>query len=275
VQNWNDQIQRQLNNLPGFPPPPSGPGNTPVTPYEWILGDWIKECRVRPAAATFASLPVTGNLAGDIRTSIADQAWYMWDGAAWQPMGGGGGGVSSVGALAPLSSTGGATPVISFPSWPADAAGALTNNGSGTLSWAPAAPAGVVDVSSTALEAIVAGDLVRYANGGVQKADATTASALLEPVGFATAAQPLIGGPVTIRVAGLADVPAALFDVAPPIAGNVGKRVWLSTTAGKITVTASVTPGDVVQRAGILATLAGGSGGAPQVLVQIGDPTAL
>jgi hypothetical protein len=230
---------------------------------------------VRPAAATFASLPVTGNLAGDIRASIADQAWYMWDGAAWQPMGGGGGGgVSSVGALAPLSSTGGATPVISFPSWPANAVGALTNNGAGTLSWAPAAPAGVVDVSSTALEAIVAGDLVRYANGGVQKADATTASALLEPVGFATAAQPLIGGAVTIRVAGLADVPAALFDVAP-IASNVGKRVWLSTTAGKITVTASVTPGDVVQRAGILATLAGGSGGAPQVLVQIGDPTAL
>jgi hypothetical protein len=274
MQNWNDKIQRQLNNLPGFPPPPSGPGNTPVTPYEWILGDWIQECRVRPAAATFASLPVTGNFVGDIRASIADQAWYMWDGATWQPMAGGGGAVNSVTASAPLASSGGANPDISFPSWPANAAGALTNNGLGTLSWAPAPTAGVVDVSSTALEVIVAGDLLRYANGGVEKADATTSSALLEPVGFATDAQPLIGGPVTIRVAGLADVPAALFDVAP-IAGNVGKRVWLSTTAGKVTVTASVTPGDVVQRAGILATLAGGSGGAPQVLVQIGDPTAL
>jgi hypothetical protein len=275
MQNWNDQIRQQLNDLPGFPPTPTGsPPGTPATPLEWILGDWIQECRVRPAAATFASLPVTGNGAGDIRASIADQAWYMWDGAAWQPMGGGGGGVASVTGLAPINVTPGANPVISFPSWPANAPGALTNNGAGTLSWAPAPTAGVVDVSSTALEVIAAGDLLRYANGGVEKADATTSAALLEPVGFATAAQPLIGGPVTIRVAGLADVPAALFDVAP-IAGNVGKRVWLSTTAGKVTVTASVTLGDVVQRAGILATLAGGSGGAPQVLVQIGDPTAL
>lgn len=271
MQKLTDPVVVQLNDLPGFP---ARPNTNPPAPDRWLLGDWLVECHVAPEVANFAALPLTGNRTGDVRVSLADQAWYIWDGAVWQPMAGGGGGVASVGALAPLSSSLGANPVISFPSWPANAAGALTNNGLGTLSWAPAPTAGVVDVSSTALEAIVAGDLLRYANGGVEKADATTSSALLEPVGFATAAQPLIGGPVTIRVAGLADVPAARFDVAP-IAGNVGKRVWLSTTAGKVTVTASVTPGDVVQRAGILATLAGGSGGAPQVLVQIGDPTAL
>jgi len=51
-----------------------------------------------------------------------------------------GGGVTSVGASAPLSSTGGANPVISFSSWPSNSAGALTNDGLGNLSWAPSGP---------------------------------------------------------------------------------------------------------------------------------------
>jgi hypothetical protein len=55
----------------------------------------------------------------------------------------------------------------------------------------------------------------------------------------------------------------------------VGKRVWLSTTAGRVTLTAPSVLGDVVQRVGILATLAGGGGGSPQVVIQIGDPVRL
>ena len=59
-------------------------------------------------------------------------------------------GVSAVTASSPLSSSGGATPDISFPTWPANASGVLTNNGSGTLSWA-AAPSGSLTVGTTAI----------------------------------------------------------------------------------------------------------------------------
>ena len=59
-------------------------------------------------------------------------------------------GVSAVTASSPLSSSGGAAPDISFPTWPANASGVLTNNGSGTLSWA-AAPSGSLTVGTTAI----------------------------------------------------------------------------------------------------------------------------
>jgi hypothetical protein len=140
MQNWNNQIRKQLNNLPGFPPVPTGtPPGTPSTPYEWILGDWIDECRVRPGVSVLGALPTTGNEVGDVRFVVGLGAWYWWDGAAWQLVAGNGA-VDSVTASAPLSSSGGGNPDISFPSWPANASGALTNDGAGNLSWA--APGG-------------------------------------------------------------------------------------------------------------------------------------
>ena len=275
MQNCNKKIQVQLNDLPGFPPVPTGvPKGTPTTPYEWILGDWIDECRVRPAAANAAALPLTGNVIGDIRAAIADEAWFIWDGTAWQPMAGSGGGtVNSVTASAPLASSGGVNPNISFPSWPANASGALTNNGAGALSWVPAGSGTVVDVPSTAQEALNAGDFVRFVNDAgtprVQKADATNTDARLNGVGFAVAAAGA-GAAVSVRVVGVADVPAARFDAAPGVA-NVGQRVFVSTTSGQVTLTAPSVGGNIVQRAGILV-----DGGAnPKVLVQIGDPVLL
>jgi hypothetical protein len=275
MQNWNDQIRKQLNNLPGFPPVPTGtPAGTPATPYEWILGNWIQECRVRPAAATFATLPATGNQVGDIRASLADQAWYIWDGAIWQPMAGGGGAVNSVTASAPLASSGGANPDLSFPSWPANAAGVLTNDGAGALSWSAASAPATVDVPATAQEILVAGDLVRFVNAAgsprVQKADATNTDARLNAVGFAVAGA-AAGAAVTVRIAGVADVPVALFDLPAPTPVNVGQRVFVSTTAGKVTLTAPSASGDIVQRVGVLVD----GSGSPKVLVQIGDPTLL
>lgn len=274
MQNWNKKIQEQLNDLPGFPPVPTGtPKGTPATPYEWILGDWIDECRVRPAAANAAVLPLTGNVIGDIRAAIADEAWFIWDGAAWQPMAGGGGAVNSVTASAPLASSGGVNPNISFPSWPANGPGALTNDGAGVLSWVPAGSGTVVDVPTTAQEALLAGDLVRFVNDAgtprVQKADATNTDARRDPVGFAIAAAGA-GAAVTVRVAGVADVPAARFDAAPA-AANVGQRVFVSLTSGQVTLTPPSVVGDIVQRAGILAD----GGASPKVLVQIGDPILL
>lgn len=268
MQRLTPSVIKQLNNLPGFPAIPT---SSPPESDRWILGDYLDEIKVRPGVSALVDLPLAGNVAGDVRFVVALGAWYWWTGAVWLPVGGGGGGVASVTASAPLASSGGPNPDISFPSWPANAPGTLTNDGAGNLSWVPASGA-AVDVPSIATAALLAGEVVRFTNGGVQKADAN-APLQLEPVGFAVAAAG-IGGAVTVRTAGVTDVPAARFDVAP-IAADVGKRVWLSTTAGKITLTAPSASGDVVQRVGVLATLAGGGGGAPQVLVQVGDPVLL
>jgi hypothetical protein len=150
----------------------------------------------------------------------------------------------------------------------------VQDSGLGTTTIAATGAAGNVDISSTAQEPLLAGDLVRFVNAGgtprVQKAGATNSDARLNPVGFVVAAQPVIGGAVTVRVAGVADVPAALFDAAPAV-GDVGKRVFVSTTSGQVTLTAPVASGDVVQRAGVLVD----GGASPKVLVQIGDPTLL
>ena len=158
TQKLTPEVVVQLNDLPGFP---ARPNTTPPAPDRWVLGDWLVECHVHPEAANFASLPLVGNLVGDVRVSLADQAWYIWDGAAWQSMGGGGGGaVNSVTASAPIASSGGANPNISLTGIvPAAnggtglaAAGAvgnvLTSTGAG---WASSAlPASVTSVSGAA-----------------------------------------------------------------------------------------------------------------------------
>lgn len=273
MQKLTAEVIKQLNNLGGgFPPAPTGPNNEPQNAEQWILGDWLEEIRVRPGVPAAVDLPLLDNEAGDVRFVVSLGTWYWWDGLVWAPAGGGGGGVATVTASAPLSSSGGANPDISFPSWPANAPGALTNDGAGALSWVPAGSGTVVDVPSVATELLAAGEAVRFVSGGVEKADATDADARLQPVGFAVTAAG-IGAPVDVRVTGLATVPAALFDVAPA-GSDVGKRVWLSTTAGRVTLTAPSAVGAVVQRVGILATLAGG-GGSPQILVQVGDPVLL
>jgi hypothetical protein len=151
---------------------------------------------------------------------------------------------------------------------------AITNGaGSVTIAATGAAASTSVDIPSTAQEALNAGDLVRFVDDAgvpkVQKADATNTDARLNPVGFAVAAA-LAGAAVTVRVSGVADVPAGRFNAAPA-AANVGQRVFVSTTSGQITLTAPSASGDVLQRAGVLV-----DGGAnPKVLVQIGDPVLL
>ena len=151
MQDWNDLIRKQLNNLASFP-----------AKGVWKLGEWTYECHVRPEVANAAALPLTGNETGDVRVSLADQAWYIWDGAAWQSMGGGGGGgVSSVSASAPLSSSGGVAPNISLTGVVAAANGGtglsapgtlgniLTSTGTGWTS-APAPATGVTSVTASA-----------------------------------------------------------------------------------------------------------------------------
>ena len=90
MQKLTPQVIGQLNELPGFPPAPTGPGNAPANPYQFILGDYLEEIRVRPGVALVADLPATGNTTGDVRIVVSAQAWYFWTGVAWIPMAGGG-----------------------------------------------------------------------------------------------------------------------------------------------------------------------------------------
>lgn len=104
MQELTPEIIALLNNLPGFP-----------EQGDFELGAFLQENGVRPSVADLASLPAVGNEVRDIRFVQAENQWYYWDGGAWQPVGGGGGGgVVSVGATAPVASSGGVNPVISI-----------------------------------------------------------------------------------------------------------------------------------------------------------------
>lgn len=69
-----------LNNLPGFPNPGS-----------FEFGNYLSNLSIRPAAAFAAALPTSGNVAGEVRYAVAENAWYTWNGAAWVVVGGTGG----------------------------------------------------------------------------------------------------------------------------------------------------------------------------------------
>ena len=85
MQKLTPEVIRQLNNLGGgFPPAPNGPNNEPRNDEQWILGDWIFECRVRPGVSALSDLPLVDNTLGDVRFVIGLGAWYWWDGAVWR-----------------------------------------------------------------------------------------------------------------------------------------------------------------------------------------------
>jgi hypothetical protein len=162
---------------------------------------------------------------------------------------------------------------LTWPTALGAASTVLTNNGVGVLTWsAPSTSSAAIDVVSVAQQNLLLGDLVRYVDNvgtpNVQKADSND-TARQGPVGFAIAAASATAA-VTIRIAGVASVPAALFDAAPT-AADVGKRVFMSVDPGKITLIAPVATGDVVQRIGILVD----GSGSPKVLVQVGEPITL
>ena len=86
------EVIEQLNNLPGFPAKPT---TNPPQEDRWILGDYLDQLKIRPSASDLLDLPATGNSIGDVRVVISEQTFYFWDGAAWIPIAGGGGGGST------------------------------------------------------------------------------------------------------------------------------------------------------------------------------------
>ena len=146
----------------------------------------------------------------------------------------------------------------------------LTTDGAGNLSWSAIPTGESVDISGTAGEALLQGDLVVFLDDAgtpkIYKADATSADNRPNPVGFATAAASA-GAAVVVRVAGSAP---ALF-AAAPAAASVGSKVYMSATTGQVTLTAPTSSGDLVQRVGILVL----GGASPLVLVQMGDAVTI
>jgi len=75
--NLTPAIVQQLNNLPGFPPAST-----------FTFGDYLNEIP-KPRVLAAAALPLTGNDVGDVRFALAEGAFYYWDGAMWNVVGGG------------------------------------------------------------------------------------------------------------------------------------------------------------------------------------------
>ena len=125
-------------------------------------------------------------------------------------------------------------------------------------------------VPKTAAVNLTAGQLVAYDNNagvpGAFLADANGAVARQHPTGFANNTV-LAGAPVNVIVAGEQLVPDAYWDVVPAVT-DVGANVFMSATAGNVTMTAPATAGDVNQKVGIVSI---GGAGVSAVNVQIGD----
>jgi len=136
---------------------------------------------------------------------------------------------------------------------------------------------GVTGVTFTATsgEAIDAGEILAMddvaGSPRVFKADANGASEIQNPVGVAVNTVAGAGLSVTVRVAGQQNIPDAQFDVVPGTA-DVGKRLYLSETAGNWTLTAPLTSGSFVIRTGIVSV---GGAGAVKVVWQPGEGIVL
>jgi hypothetical protein len=163
---------------------------------------------------------------------------------------------------------------LTWPTALGSAGQVLTNSGAGAMTWSAPASASFVDIATTAFEPLAINDLVGWVDDvgtpRVQKVDSNVTSRQ-GPVGFTLAAAAANGDAVTVRIAGVAAVAVGRFDVPAPAVTDVGKRVFMSVSAGQITLTAPTASGDVVQRVGILVD----GSGSPKVLVQVGEPITL
>ena len=133
--------------------------------------------------------------------------------------------------------------------------------------------ASVLAVPATSGVAITAGQLVSLENSGgsarVFLADGSLASSTRSNAwGISLTTVAGAGNAVNIALNGLADIADALWDTAAPVAADVGKLVYMSSTAGNLTLTPSATSGHVVQKVGIIYAINAGS---VTISIQIGD----
>ena len=209
-----------------------GTGQTSLTANAVLLGN---------GALGFQT--VAPGTAGNVLTS---------DGTMWSSAPAPATGVTSVSASSPLSSSGGATPDISFSGWPADVVGALTNDGSGGLSWVPVTPtppggglgdlqindgaggfAGSTDLSFVA-NSLEVNNTVRVTDGGNTLSVQSTsigADAATLTVDAGTTVQ--VGGVATVNISGAYTLPGADGAVGEVMTTNgAGVTSWTAPAGG-------------------------------------------
>ncbi len=135
------------------------------------------------------------------------------------------------------------------------------------------APATSVTFTKTAGEALNAGALLALVDDtGTPKAYHAGANGIgIRYVVGITLAAVTSGAPATIHVAGELAIPDAVWDAVPAVT-DVGLPVYMSETAGNLTLTAPTASGRTVLKVGIVSV---GGTGAVKVVFQVGDPTLI
>lgn len=233
----------------------------------------------RPSVPNFGDLPVdpAENYLGDARLTLDSFDIWAWNGANWVNTGGGGGPVGPAGGdltgfypnpelinqPAVLPGTYGSThevPVVTI-----DAKGRVTG-----ISEVPAG----LDLPVTAFENLAAGDVVSIldvaSDVNARKVSALYSAPLFGPVGIVLS-NAGIGNSTLVRSGGEVSIPAANFDGGLPLGTDVGKRVFLSTVAGRVSLSAPASAGDMILQVGILTA----GGATPKVWVRVGEPVVL
>lgn len=149
--------------------------------------------------------------------------------------------------------------------------GTLTGGGNADALHSHAASGSATSFTKTAGEAIADHALITIANdAGTPKAflaDANGAAQL--PNGFAVASAAVLSGATgTYYVDGQHSIPDAQWDSVPAVA-DVGKPVFASVTAGKFSLTPTITAGETRVRVGWCT--AGGSG-TSAIVISVGEP---
>jgi hypothetical protein len=153
--------------------------------------------------------------------------------------------VTDVTATGPLASSGGATPDISFPSWPANASGALTNDGAGNLSW-------VEDEGGTVTSVDVSGGTtgLTFSGGPITTSGTITMAGTLDVANGGTGVATITAGSLVVG-----DGANAIDEIAPGANGEVLTVVagaWTSQALpaavdySVVSITTAVSQGDAV-----------------------------
>jgi hypothetical protein len=147
----------------------------------------------------------------------------------------------------------------------------LTNGGNADALHEHAA-SGVI--TRTAAENITAGAPVCLKNDNgtskVNLSDADGEEQERNSFGFAPAAINS-GASGDVQISGEVSVPVARWTTAAPAAADVGKKVYLSTTEGQVTLTAPSASGATILRVAFVTQ----GGDTPKVVISIGEPTTL
>jgi len=127
-----------------------------------------------------------------------------------------------------------------------------------------------ITISGTAGENLTAGQVVTFddsaGNARIFKADADAAGELADCMGLVTATVSS-GNPALVQMLGEISVADANFD-ALPATSDVGKRVYMSTTPGNLTLTSPTASGSSSMRVGWITR---GGTGAVKVAVLVGE----